>query len=198
MAIEGKIETTIPAAFTPVSLDEARAFLRVDATDEDALVTRLIEAATAWCEAASGMAFAQRTLRLSLDRFPDGDGAILLPRPPATIVSAFTYYDTDGALQTWDASDYQADVVAQPARLLPLPGEAWPATQAGRVNAVQVTFNAGLPQASLIDPRAKQAVSLLVAHWFENREAVAAGVVAKELEIGLRSLLRQLWHGVMP
>ena len=59
-----------PATAYPVTLDEAKNFLRVDITDDDSLITTLIDAATAACEAFTRRSFCYKGFRQSLDSFP--------------------------------------------------------------------------------------------------------------------------------
>lgn len=60
-----------PAAVDPVSLDEAKNFLRVDdIDDDDALITSLISAATVQCETFCNRSFVNKGFIQSLDSFP--------------------------------------------------------------------------------------------------------------------------------
>lgn len=67
------------ATVEPVTLDEAKAQVRVDAgeTSEDALLTTFIGAARGWIESETNRALIQQTWRYSLDEFPRLDGAAL-------------------------------------------------------------------------------------------------------------------------
>lgn len=38
----------------------------------------------------------------------------------------------------------------------------------------------------------KLAVYLLIAHWYENRQAVVVGTISKDLEFSLKSILSQM------
>lgn len=62
----------------PVSLAEARAFLRLDGDAEDALVQTLVTAARLHVEAITARAMIAQTWRLVLDARPP-DGAVRLP-----------------------------------------------------------------------------------------------------------------------
>ena len=62
---------TGPAA-EPVSLAQARAHLKLDATEEDALLTALLTAARATLEAETRRAFMTQSWRLTLDEWPAG------------------------------------------------------------------------------------------------------------------------------
>lgn len=132
-----------PAA-EPVSRDEAKAHLRVESFADDALIDALITAAREWLEADTGRDLVLRRRRLVRDTFPALMTApIRLPRPPARGVVSVKYHDGAGVQQTWPTSSYQLDRVAMPARLLPAFGVYWPATQTGRLNAVEVTYRSG-------------------------------------------------------
>jgi uncharacterized phiE125 gp8 family phage protein len=64
-----------PPVAAPVSLAEAKAHLRVDFDDEDALISGLIDAATQHLDGWSGVlgrALMPQTWEMSLDRFPAG------------------------------------------------------------------------------------------------------------------------------
>lgn len=195
-----------------VSVAEAKLHCRVDGSTEDAWFTNAVGAAIRMCEEIADRAFVTQRWKLALDAFPpagtctgccddpDRDGlttagAIVLPRARATSVVQIQYIDTAGSLQTLSSSVYQLDDMAEPGVVKPAPGQAWPATQAGRYNAVVVTYECGYGAASAVDPRAKQAVLFLTAHWYENRGAVLVGSISKEIEQTLQAALSQLSTG---
>ena len=59
-----------PATALPVTLDEAKNFLRVTISDDDALISTLISAATTACELFTRRSFCRKGFRQSLDSFP--------------------------------------------------------------------------------------------------------------------------------
>lgn len=190
-----KFTVVTPPTEEPVSLAEAKAHLRVDGSDEDTLIGSLIKAARSMCEDLAGRAFVTQALCAYPDGFPDCGGTIKLPRPRLQTITSVQYYDVDGATQTLPTSVYEADAIAEPGEVVLLPGQVWPDVQAERRNPVRVTFVAGYGNATAVDARAKQAMLLLIAHWYENREASSQGVVNTEIQLGLDALLGQLWHG---
>lgn len=175
----------------PVTLAEAKAQLRLDTTDDDTLVDALIAAATAHIDGRDGWlgrALVTQTWDLKLDAFP---GIIEVPLPPLQSVDSITYVDAAGATQTLATSKYQVDLGGGwRGRIKPAYGEVWPATY-DVWNAVTVRFTAGYAPGvgSPTDyaenvPRAiKQAVLLMVAHWYENRVPVLVGQSAQAVEI---------------
>lgn len=189
--------TTAPAPV--VTLAEAKAFLRVDsaATDEDVFISSTIAAATAFCETHSGRAFGTQTITLYLDGWPE-DSIVHLPMPSLISVTSIKYTDSSGVLQTIDPANYQVDAIDEPGRVVPAPSGSWPSVQSGRLNAIEIEYQAGWGDAAALDPRAKEAILCLVAHWYTHREAVLTGAISKEIEFSVCSLLRQLWHGRLP
>lgn len=93
----------------------------------------------------------------------------------ATASVIVDYYDITNTLTTLPGSYYYVDTVSKPGRLGLTYGYQWPATQLRDINGICVTFLAGygLTVAS-IPQNVKQAILMLVAHWYKNREA--AGV----------------------
>ena len=61
-----KLECVVAPTAEPVTLAEAREYLRVDNDIEDTLITSLIKAARIWCENYTHQAYLQQTLRLTL------------------------------------------------------------------------------------------------------------------------------------
>ncbi|MBL29556.1 MAG: hypothetical protein CMM50_18655 [Rhodospirillaceae bacterium] len=174
---------TAPAA-EPVTVAEAKAHLRVDLDDDDALIGRLITAARQGGEDFTGRSFVTQAWRLTLDRVPgtslswwDGwregaavDGcpnAISLPRPPLQSVSAVTLFGEDGATTEWAAANYFVD--GDGGRLVLCDGSAWP-TLVRTVAGLSVTYVAGYgDEASDVPAALRQAVLAHVAALYEHR-----------------------------
>lgn len=150
----------------PVTLAEAKLHLRVDGTDEDALIQGLISAARETCEDRTEGTVPVTGWRLTLDTFPD---AIKLPRPPIVSVESVKYLDTAGVQQTLSPLDYVVDTVSAPGYIVPAFGKAWPETR-DQINAVEVEYTAGAAAA----PHALKAWMLLaIGEMFMNREGSA-------------------------
>lgn len=187
-----------PPAEEPVSVAEAKAWCRVDGSDEDAVFTRLISAARSHCEHLTDRAFVTQTLQLTLREWPDDEedaGLITLLRPPVQSVTWIKYVDEAGVQQTWGTSEYQLNLDADPAVIARAPNKSWPAVQDGLLAPIQVQYVAGYGAATAVPPAAKQMILLLVSHWYEHREAVLTGTISKEVELAVRSLASQLWVG---
>lgn len=157
----------------PVSLDEAKAHLRVDVDDENVTIDALITAAREWIESFTARPLLPQTWDLKLDAFPCG--AIVLPKPPVTAVSSITYLDGAGVSQAWGLSNYLTDLPSGPkaaaARITPAYGVSYPATY-GVMNAVTIRFVCGYANAESVPAGLRAAMLLLIGHWYMNRESV--------------------------
>lgn len=192
--------TLVTRPSTPaVTLDEAKAQLRVEDTASDALIEGLIEAATRAVEDGTGRALAPAQYDLSLDGFPYSlppgfpagspygypfgyrpqvtprlflDVGITIPLAPLVSVDSVKYVDPDGTTQTIDPSLYRI-VPGQPAHVVPAFGQSWPAADMAP-GVVTVRFTAGYQDEAHVPSPLKQAILFLVAHWYDNRSAVLA------------------------
>lgn len=175
-----------PPAAEPITADELTTHLRLtDADAEGDLLSALIEAARRYAETFTRRQFVTATLKLVLDKFPS---TIYVPRPPLASVTSIAYLDTDGASQTLDAAEYEADIRSEPGRIVEAYGCSWPSTQS-IINAVTVTYQAGYGEASAVPESIKVAIKMLAAHWYEHREAVTDGRPPVEVPMAVESLL---------
>ncbi len=71
----------------PVSLDEAKAHLRIDGGAEDALIISLILTSRLHIEAALGLALITQSWTLKRDAWPKGESVGLMLRPVQNIVA---------------------------------------------------------------------------------------------------------------
>jgi len=175
----------------PVSLTEAKAHLRVTNTDSDTLITSLIKVARQHCEAITNRALASATYELIMDTFPD---KIVLPMSPVESVTSIKYTDSDSIETTLAATEYIL-YTSEPAIIIPGYDVSWPSFTEYPAGAVKVRYLAGYraasTDASLHIPEAiKQAILLLIAHFYENREEVVTGMtMVAKLPIGIDALL---------
>jgi uncharacterized phiE125 gp8 family phage protein len=173
----------------PITLDEAKDHLRVDGTDEDALIMGLIKAARVQCELHSRRRFVTQTWELGLACWPAE--AIVLPGPPLQSVTWLKYTTSAGVQMTLASGDYVVDTLSEPGRVLLGYGKCWPTVTLQPGPAIRVRYVAGYGAPYVVPETYKQAIRLLVGHYYENREAVtvAAGVTATALPMAVDSLL---------
>lgn len=157
-------------AVEPVGIEEARAFLRLDARDEDAFIAACVAAARQACESYTGRALINQTWQLYLDQWPESD--IPLPRPPLRSVETIKTYDANGAATLADPQSYWVDAAATPGRVRRRGTAIWPAP--GRaVAGIEITFIAGYGSSWNDVPAAlRQGILMTVGYFFDHRDAL--------------------------
>jgi uncharacterized phiE125 gp8 family phage protein len=166
------IAELLPPSAEPITLAQAKAHLRLDASDEDALVADLIRTAREHLEAETSLCLIARPLRLYLDDWPETH-VIQIARSPVRSIDAVTVYDAAGLPKEIDTSGYVLDGAARPARLvLPVRPAA-----ARALNGIEIDFTAGFGESGADVPDTlKRAMLLHVAAMFELR-----GLLDREL-----------------
>ena len=182
-----------PPASEPVTLTEVKRHCNVVATDEDTLLTALIAAARELVESMTSRALITQTWRVRLHTwFADG---FQLPRPPLIAVTSIKYFDESETEQTLAANAYLVDTDRQPG-VLWWDDETVQPVLDDRPNGVSILYTAGYGAAAAVPNRAKQAILLLVGHWYKNREAV--GRAEGEVALTVERLVQSLRLGVYP
>lgn len=159
-----------PAA-EPVTLAEAKAFLRVDGTDEDAFISTLVTAARLHAESVTGRAMITQSWRVALDAFPLSR-RIALPVAPLQALIEIRAYDVDGAATQLTLAEFQPENGAAPASLfVPVAASGMPGVR--EHDAIEIDYVAGYGDAPEDVPAdLRHAVLTLIGFWFEHRDAV--------------------------
>lgn len=128
-----------------VDLGLAKAHLRVEHGDHDALIRAHIEAAASWTERWTGLALGEQTLRFDIRASLTRDG-LMLPRGPVQSITAITY---DNAVDD-DPVEVDGDLYLTDANRVRLKrSAAWPGPFGGPMSITYVAGYAadGLPKA---------------------------------------------------
>ncbi len=151
----------------PVSLAEAKAFLKVDDTAEDGLITTLIGAARLHVEGVTGRALMAQSWRIVLDCWPE-NGVVKLPVSPLISVTAIAATDDNGGSHDIGLGQFRSE----PDRLIvPRVVVGMPMLQ--ERGGIEIDYMAGFgTEAEEVPADLRQAVLGLVAHWHEHRDAV--------------------------
>lgn len=181
----------------PVSVADAKLHLRVDSEADDTYIAGLISAAREWCEVYTDRTFVHTQYAMTLDTFP---WEIELPRPPVAVAAgntatSITYVQEGGTTATLPTSEYRVDRTATPGVMRTVYAGTWPSHLLDR-NSLTITWWAGYGEDGTKVPKVvKSAILMLVASWYEKREAVLSGTISKEIEFGVRALLDSIKWG---
>ena len=151
----------------PVSLAEAKAFLKVDDAVEDGLITTLIGAARLHLEGVTGRALMAQSWRIVLDDWPD-NGVVKLPVSPLLSVTSIAAIDGHGASHDIGLAQFSSDKerLFVPRVVVGMPGLQ-------ERGGIEIDYVAGFgTDASDVPADLRQALLGLVAHWHEHRDAV--------------------------
>lgn len=142
------LEITTAPTFEPMTLDEVKEGLRIEIAEDDAVLTRRLQAAREHVQDFTGRTLMETVYDLHLNDWPyPADAAILIPRPPLLTVDSISYIDPDGDSQTLGTSIYTVDTSTEPARVYLAPDQSWPSIRTQR-KAITVTFTAGYSSSS--------------------------------------------------
>lgn len=178
---------TAPAV-EPVTATEFKLHNKIDIADDDAMVTIYNQAARQDIEHITRRAICTQTWDLYLDDWPDGD-AIEIPLPPLQSITSVKYYDDDNTEATFASTNYIVDVASDPGRIVLYGDASWPSTVLRPANGIIIRFLAGYGAAADVPTALKQAILLLGAHFYENRESVVVGKIATLLPQAVNALI---------
>ena len=151
----------------PVSLVEAKAFLKVDDTAEDGLIATLIAAARLHIEGVTGKALLAQSWRVVLDAWPE-NRTVRLPVSPFISLTGIKAFDADGNEHVVGLAQFwgEPDRLLLPINVAGMPGLR-------ERQGIEVEYVAGFGTApSDVPADIRQALLVLVGYWFEHRDAV--------------------------
>lgn len=156
----------------PVSLAEAKAHLRIDTDDEDGLLASLITSARLHIEAHLNVVLLNQSWSVYFDSWPD-DGVVVLPMAPLVSVNAVSIRSEQGDATIISDNNYYADISGRTPRLVRSRTGVWPPPKR-KAGGIEITLTAGYgEEPEEVPQNIRQAILLLTAHWFENRELVS-------------------------
>lgn len=172
-----------PPEKEPLTLAEVHAHLRLipgDDSEDEPILLPLITTAREYCENITGCAMARQTIAA----YPEaGLGTVLLPMPPIIQLESVTAYEEDGTGILLEPPSYCYDEVSGLVLLQDVPGGL------RAMNPIEIRYRAGPEKVPFT---MRQAMLLLVGHFYENREAVEVGSVASvEISLTVNALLNQ-------
>lgn len=172
----------------PVTVEEAKAHLKIDGAAEDVLIGSLILTSRLHIEAALSLALISQSWTYVRDCWPKR-GRVELPLSPIQSVDAVRVKDADGVAEIISSTRYLVDLASRPPRLVwnkemgPQPGLP--------VGGIEIDFTAGFGAAPTSVPAPlKHAILMLVAHWYEHRDPVEIGSEATRIPDAVSDLIQ--------
>lgn len=159
-------------AIEPITLEQAKAHLRVVFDDEDDYISALIVAARQMAEGRTNRTITQRIREQAFSSWC----TMKLLKPPFVQVESVSYFDAGGNEQTLDYDSYTVSTRREPASVvLSVSARVNPPSLAHQDEAVIVRYTAGYPVGEVPAPIV-QWMLLQIGSMYEHRESVIAGV----------------------
>lgn len=165
-----------PPADPPVTVDECKSHIRVTHSSDDTLIGIYRDAAVARLDGRAGLlnrCMVTQSWRQDFGCWPD-DRILRLPFPNVS-AATLKYFDESNVEQTVGAGNYDLYDDARGSFLKLKDAYGYPAAYSDRLDRIRATLTAGYGTASSVPKALKQAILLLVGHYYENREFVAIG-----------------------
>lgn len=186
-----------PPAMLPVTLEEARRFVIVEADEDGPVLEAMLQAAAGMLDGWNGVlgrCLVEQEWRQDFDCF---ERRLPLPLLPVMSISSVTYRGEDGGTVEVDPERYSlatdagglAHVVFRDAWI---GGPVSVTYKAGYATAPEVPADGdkpAVPEHSTVPAPIKTAICMLVAQWFNSREATVTGTIATELPLAVDALI---------
>lgn len=158
--------TSLLPGEAPISLNEARSWLRLGATIDDAVVAGLVRAATNICEAFVGQWLVVRDAEETLP-LDAGAGALRLSVRPVVAINAVTLVADGDAETVLAASDYRLTIARDGSARLSI-------RRSHTANRVRIAYRAGIASdANGIPEAIRQGIVRMTQHLHDARDGGA-------------------------
>ena len=174
-------------ALGPVSLEEAKAHLRItENTEQDGvLIPQLIDVARTHLETICNRVFITQTWEVYYEQFPAED-CISLPLGQLQSVTEFEWTDSAAQVHAWTVSGLnlmEGAIVRAHVNKVEEPGEielaydqTWPTDTLKTANPIRIKFTCGYgDDSSAVPAPIKQAMLLQIGHLYEHTSEVSMG-----------------------
>lgn len=158
----------------PVSVAQAKAWLKVENSVDDDLITALVSAARSAVESYTGQKLISQTIEETFNCFPTATmhnrfAALCLTHGPLRSVTSVEYQASAGIYSTLSTDNYTAHSYQNPPLITAAYEGAWPGV-IDYPEAVKITYVVGIAaDADGVPELYKNAIKKLVTQWYENR-----------------------------
>lgn len=182
-------KTVDDLAVEPITVAEAKNFLRITSFSDDDYIQGVISASRQSIEKSTRRSMVKQSQQLGYDHFPILSNKFIIPNPPISQIDSVKYYDVNNVLHTLDATDYVLDNSGTGAAHLGLTDDfSTPTLSSDYKTPVLVTVST---EAYKLDAALKQAMLLLVGNFYEMRIPVSVGGVPFKMPLSLEHLISQ-------
>lgn len=122
---------------SPLSLADAKLYLKITSSADDALIQSIIDACTEWGEAYTGRDFRVKTYQMLADYFFN---SICIIKDPVASITSIQHL-VGGVLTAVDPSVYYLKIYQAGADILLNDGKEWPTDTDAREQAIQIDFS---------------------------------------------------------
>jgi uncharacterized phiE125 gp8 family phage protein len=170
-----------------------KVFARIDDSEEDSTLAKLLAAARALAEERTWSRFITQTHDAYYDNFAQLEN--LLPYPPLASVTSVTYVDVDGDTQTVSESIWEPGESIGVGMVRLEYGQTWPTDVRDHPDSVIVRFVCGYGEKSDVPEKIRQAIIVYATHLCDGRDESAepAAFMGLLSEYSFRSFVPHYW-----
>lgn len=187
-----QVRVITPPVELPVTLEEAKKYLKIDFDNEDQLIMRLISAVADASEKYTGLSFITQTLEAYLD----ANESVELPMGPHQSITSVFNVKSDNTLGD-EVTTGNYNVTGFDYLSLFSGYNKFKLSQYRRLSKVRVTYVAGFGDQSQVPDGIKVAILKEVAELYENRENTLVGTIVADLSTTSKTLLHKYKRNVL-
>ncbi len=166
-------------------IDRVKLFLRVTGTDEDQVISRLINAAVDIIEHNTSIVLGSRTYTAYMDSW---SSFVLLNKFPISSIASIKYYDVSNNIQTLATSSYWSSLNGDHGRIII---DDQPVLFDDRFDAVEIAFVVGYADWHNIPDSYVELLEIIVADLYDNRQTGVIGAASNVVKnSGIANMLR--------
>jgi uncharacterized phiE125 gp8 family phage protein len=162
-------KVTIDPTTEPVTLTEAKNWLKISTSADDDLITMLIESERQILEDRLNIKLISQTIEQKSDRFPATGSPIYLEANPVSSVTSVYYKDAAGSTAEFANTFWDLDNTSERGRIYLNDNQNYP-TILNEEDAIIITYVSGYANAAAVPDKYKKLLLHMVSFSYENRQ----------------------------